>query len=435
MRYVSTNSTTAPVDLKEAVNRCVAADGGMFMPAELPLIPKAYFNNIGEMTLREIAFVVANSFFGQDIDSATLKSIVDESFAFDAPMHLIGDDTYVLELFHGPTLTFKDYGARFMARLMRAIDANASYRRNVLVATTGNTGAAAANGLFKLDGISVTVLYPKGQLTRAQTAQMTALGENIHPIEIAGTVEDCKRLVQSAIADPALNDYHLTGANSINIARLLPQITFSLYAYAHLKALDVHGAENACYAMPAGNISNVVAAAMAKRIGCPMGPIIAATASNNQLAPLLAGEQRYRTTPVSTLAPSIDMSCPSGWPRLLHLYNGDLAAIRRDISAPDGISDQVIADTINGLRSLHGYTIDPHGAVAYAAMQGMGLTGVPKVVFATGHPAKQLDIMTRITGAAIEMPHQLTRFMSVKRNPTIIPPTLPALKRHLHSIN
>ncbi len=129
------------------------------------------------------------------------------------------------------------------------------------------------------------------------------------------------------------------------------------------------------------------------------------------------------------------MSCPSGWPRLLHLYNGDLAAIRRDISAPDGISDQVIADTINGLRSLHGYTIDPHGAVAYAAMQGMGLTGVPKVVFATGHPAKQLDIMTRITGAAIEMPHQLTRFMSVKRNPTIIPPTLPALKRHLHSIN
>ena len=387
MRYVSTNSTTAPVDLKEAVNRCVAADGGMFMPAELPLIPKAYFNNIGEMTLREIAFVVANSFFGQDIDSATLKSIVDESFAFDAPMHLIGDDTYVLELFHGPTLTFKDYGARFMARLMRAIDANASYRRNVLVATTGNTGAAAANGLFKLDGISVTVLYPKGQLTRAQTAQMTALGENIHPIEIAGTVEDCKRLVQSAIADPALNDYHLTGANSINIARLLPQITFSLYAYAHLKALDVHGAENACYAMPAGNISNVVAAAMAKRIGCPMGTIIAATASNNQL------------------------------------------------SAPDGISDQVIADTINGLRSLHGYTIDPHGAVAYAAMQGMGLTGVPKVVFATGHPAKQLDIMTRITGAAIEMPHQLTRFMSVKRNPTIIPPTLPALKRHLHSIN
>lgn len=435
MRYVSTNSKTAPVDLKEAINRCVAADGGMFMPAELPLLPQAYFNNIGEMTLREIAFVVANSFFGQDIDSATLKSIVDDSFAFDAPMHLIGDNTYVLELFHGPTLTFKDYGARFMARLMRAIDAHSSCCRNVLVATTGNTGAAAANGLFKLDGISVTVLYPKGQLTRAQTAQMTALGENIHPIEIVGTVEDCKRLVQSAIADPTLNDYHLTGANSINIARLLPQITFSLYAYAQLKAMEVHGAENACYSMPAGNISNVVAAAMAKRIGCPMGMIIGATAANNQLAPLIAGEERHRTKPISTLAPSIDMSCPSGWPRLLHLYNGDLDAIRRDISAPEGISDEVIAKTINDLRSLHGYTIDPHGATAYAALQRVDTGNVPKVVFATGHPAKQLDIMTRITGAAIEMPHQLTRFMAVKRNPIIIPPTLPALKKHLHSIN
>ena len=162
MRYVSTNSQSTPVGLREAINRCVATDGGMFMPAELPLLPKAYFNNIGEMTLREIAFVVANTFFGQDIDSATLKSITDDSFSFDAPMVAIGNNTYLLELFHGPTLTFKDYGARFMARLMHTLDSHSHCRRNVLVATTGNTGAAAANGLFKFDGISVSVLYPKG---------------------------------------------------------------------------------------------------------------------------------------------------------------------------------------------------------------------------------------------------------------------------------
>ena len=435
MRYVSTNSQTDPVGLREAVNRCVAADGGMFMPAELPILPKAYFNNIGEMTLREIAFVVANSFFGQGIYSATLKAITDDSFAFDAPLVRLTDNTFILELFHGPTLTFKDYGARFMARLMRAIDSHGNCRRNVLVATTGNTGAAAANGLFKLDGISVSVLFPKGQLTRTQMAQLTALGENIHPIEIAGTVEDCKRLVQTAIADPTLSDYNLTGANSINIARLIPQITFSLYAYSRLKALEVHGAENAFMAMPAGNISNVVAAAMAKRIGCPMGKIIAATAVNNQLAPLMEGSSKNSARPSRSFAPSIDMCYPSGWPRLSYLYKGDLEAMRRDIIAPQGCSDDTIADVITTLRSEYRYTIDPHGAVAFAAARSIDSAGAPKVIFATGHPAKQLDIMTRITGSSIEMPHQLTKFMSMRRNPAIIPPTLPALKKHLHSIN
>ncbi len=313
------------------------------------------------MTLREIAFVVANTFFGQDIDSATLKSITDDSFSFDAPMVAIGNNTYLLELFHGPTLTFKDYGARFMARLMHTLDSHSHCRRNVLVATTGNTGAAAANGLFKFDGISVSVLYPKGQLSRAQMAQLTALGENIHPVEIVGSVEDCKRLVQNAIADSSLNEYNLTGANSINIARLIPQITFALYAYAKLKALDVANAEEALYSMPAGNMSNVVAAAMAKRIGCPMGMIAAATATNNQFAPLLAGEERKNTRPEQSFAPSIDMSYPSGWPRLRHLYNGDLTAMRKDILAPESINDDEIADTINSLRSCHNYTIDPHG--------------------------------------------------------------------------
>lgn len=435
MRYVSTTSNSRPVDLREAVNRCVAADGGLFMPAELPLFPKAFFNNIGEMSLPDIAFVVANSFFGQDVDGAVLKDIVDDAFAFDAPLVSLGGNRYILELFHGPTLTFKDYGARFMARIMSYIDSRQEVSRNVLVATTGNTGAAAANGLFKIPGISVSVLYPKGQLSRWQAAQLTALGENIYPIEIVGTVEDCKRLVQSAIADTSLGEYRLTGANSINIARIIPQITFVLHAYARLREAGVENAGEALYSIPSGNLGNVVAAVMARRIGCPTGPLVAATAANCQLAPLLAGKDKPQSRPLKTLAPSVDMAYPSGWPRLLHLYGDNLEAMRRDIIAPDGISDSDIATTVNTLRGRYGYTIDPHGAVAYAAAEAVDNGDRPKVIFATGHPAKQLDIMTRITGAAIDMPHQLSRFMAVKRPPIIIPPTLPAIKKHLHSIN
>ena len=437
MRYISTNSSCPPATLADAVNRCVAPDGGLYVPEQIPVIPRALFNNISEMSLREIAFVVASSFFGNDVPAPVLKKITDEAFAFDAPLRRLHDDIYVLELFHGPTLTFKDYGARFMARLMKHLDgADRARGRNVLVATMGNTGAAAANGLFNLDGISVCVLYPKGVLNRSQTSQFTALGENIHPLEVAGTVEDCKLLVQRALADPSMSDFRLTGANSINLARLLPQITFTMYAYSRLAAMEVHGAGQAEYSMPCGNLSNLVAAAMAARMGTPVGRLIAAVNSNNQVVSVFGGASAAAgSKPVRTLAPSIDMVHPSGWPRLSHIYGGDIRAMKADILAADPVSDERIAEVINSLRSEHGYTIDPHGAVAYAAAVAQGSPGVPKVVFATGHPAKQLDIMTRITGSSIELPVQLTRFMSVRRHSTIIPPTVPALRKHLLSIN
>lgn len=435
MKYTSTNCKASPVSLSEAVDRCVAADGGMFMPASIPIIPRAFFNNIGEMSLREIAYVVATSFMGDDINPSALKRIVDESFSFEAPLVDVGGGCYILELFHGPTLTFKDFGARFMARVMNYLDGRSSRRRNVLVATTGNTGAAAANGLYKLDGVSVTVLYPKGHLSRAQASQITALGENIHPIEVMGSVEDCKKLVREAIADPALAPYRLTGANSINIVRLIPQVTFALHAYARLMSMEVPEAHKATYSIPTGNLSNVVAATIARRLGLPMGKIIAAVNSNNPLAPLMAGKAPATPArPQRTLAPSIDMSTPSGWPRLACLYNGDLRAMARDIVAAAPVTDEAIAQTISTLRAEHSYLIDPHGAVAYAAAAAEAEAGAPRVVFATGHPAKQLDIMTRITGRTIELPMQLNRFMAVKRHATILPPTMPALKKHLLSI-
>ena len=437
MLFASTNANCPPCTLDDAVNRCVAADGGMFIPGSLPRIPQAFFNNISEMTLADIAYVVATTLLGDDVPAAELKAITAESFAYDAPLVQLDQGHYVLELFHGPTLTFKDYGARFMARLMRYLDRRSgNVRRNVLVATTGNTGAAAANGLFRLDGISVSVLYPKGYLSKSQTAQFTALGENIHPVEVAGNVEDCKRLVQQAICDEGMQPYHLTGANSINIARLLPQIAFAMHAYSRLKALGVKNAESAVYAMPCGNCSNLVATVMARRMGLPCGSLVAATNANDQLRSLVAGgEGGPRYSPVKTFAPAIDMSYPSGWPRLLSLYDGDLERMRREIVCADAVGDELIAATVNRLRERFGYTIDPHGAVAYAAAEACRADGVPTVSFATGHPAKQLDIMTRITGAALEMPVQLTRFMALKRHSSIIPPTLPALRKHLLNLN
>lgn len=432
MRFISTNSVSHPVSIVEALDRCVAEDGGMFMPESIPALPKAFFNNIGEMSLKEIAFVVADTLLDGDVAASTLKTVAYESFSADAPLVKVGDNTYILELFHGPTLTFKDYGARAMACFMKRVShSRPGMKRNVLVATTGNTGAAAANGLLGLDGVNVSVLYPKGFLTRSQTAQFTALGKNIHAVEIAGTVEDCKQLVKNALADPALSDLNLTGANSINIARLLPQITFTMHAYARLVEMGVENADRAVYSMPCGNLSNLVAAVMAGRMGVPSGQLVAATNANNQLAPLMDGakEPESGRRPIRTLAPSADMVYPSGWPRLLHLYNGDLAAMKRDIKAVS-VDDFSISETINRLRDEHGYTIDPHGAMAYAAAADVP-SDVPKVILATGHPAKQLDIMTRVTSAAIEMPVQLTQFMSVRRHATIIPPTLPALRKHL----
>lgn len=418
------------------------------MPESVPQIPKAFFNNIGEMTLGEIAYVVASSYLGDDIPPGELKSIVDYAFAFETPIVRISDDVYILELFHGPTLTVKDYGARFMARLIRFLDTRkGAVCRNVLVATTGNTGAAAASGLYRIEGVNVSVLYPRGVLSREQTAQFTAMGENIHPIEVGGTVEDCKRLVQQAIGDSSLANLNLTGANSINVARLLPQIAFSMYAYGRLVNMGVKDADKAIYSMPCGNCSNLVAAVMARHMGLPAGLLVAAANANNQIAPLMADSSvavtcngavspsRDVVPPMHTLARAMDMSYPSGWPRMLSLFNGDLAALGREVCAAAPVDDDTIAATINGLRATNGYTIDPQGAVALAAARSCMRPGIPTVVFATGHPAKQMELMTRITGARIELPPHFARGMNPRRHSAIIPPTLPALRKHLSSLN
>lgn len=434
MRYISTNNPNVRVSLSEAVNRCVAADGGLFIPETLPYIPRAFFNNISEMSLRDIAYVVATTFFGDEIDSVKLKNIVDESFAFEAPFIKIKENTYVLELFHGPTLTFKDYGARFMARLMKHLAKSADIKRTVLVATTGNTGAAAANGFYKLSGINVVVLYPKGKLSHTQIAQLTSLGSNIYPVEVIGSIEDCKHLVEKSIFNPSFAEYGITGANSINVGRLIPQISFSLYAYSRLVNLGIKNAENAYYIMPAGNMSNVVAAIMAKLSGCPINKIVAATGANDQISKALNNSFVNNNRPVSTLATSIDMAYPSGLPRIFHLFKDRNNKLSEVLECAQSVSDEKIIKTIQELHNKQGYDIDTHGAVAYAAAMQYADEKVPKVIFATGHPAKQHDLLKRITGIEVEQPSQFACYKMLKRNPVAIAPTLPALKKYFSTI-
>lgn len=397
------------------------------MPEVIPSIPRALFNNIEGMSFPEIAYVVVTSFLGDVVPPADLKAAVDYAFNVDAPLVQLDNNLFVLELFHGPTLTCKDFGARFMSRLMSVLIPEKPC--TVMVATTGNTGSAIANGFLGRENTNVVVLYPKARLSRSQIAELTSLGGNVFPVEVAGSVEDCKRLLQQAIADPELERFNITGANSINIARLIPQIAYAMQAFARLRQLEVPNAEDAVYSIPAGNLSNVVATVMAKRAGLPASQIIGATNANNALGKKLSGAD-CSGFPLHTLAPSMDMAFPSGWPRLESMFR-NTAEIEREVTAVSATDDD-IAQAVLEVRNKYGYTLDPHGAAAFHAVKH--IHDVPRVIFATGHPAKQLNIMTKITGAALELPVQLTRFMKLQRQPSRIAPTLPALRKLMNSL-
>ncbi len=429
MRYISTKGGGAAADAREALTGGFASDGGMFMPERLPRLPRAFFNNIGDMSMPEIAYVVASSFFGDDLDGSVIKRIVDESFGFDAPLVRLGGGYYALELFHGPTLTFKDYGARFVARTVGALAASRrTGRRTVLVATTGNSGAATANGLYGLPEVDVVVLYPKGVLSRMQMAQIATLGGNVRAVEVDGSIEDCKALVNGAMEDRTMEYLRLSTMNSLNIGRVIPQIVFSLQAYAGMLRAGEAGVEQALYSIPCGNLSNLIATLMAVVMGLPVGAVCGVCNANDGLGRAMRGEKQ-QACPVSTTAPSMDMAVPSGLPRLRFLLEQSPLCRGKLIVAPP-VEDRDIAAAILRLRAGHGYTVDPHGAAAFAAAQASDHTG-PKVIFATGHPAKSLDTMTRITGSTVELPVQYNRFMGCRRTVRYMPPTAAALRRML----
>ncbi len=436
MRYISTNGTSV-ADLRTAVTQSFAPDGGLYLPERIPLIPRAYFNNIEEMNAREIAYVVVTSLLGGETDAARLKAVIDGTFTFNMPMRHLRDGVDVLELFDGPTLAFKDISAKFIAEFLRMFPSDDSRRHLCLVATAGNTGAAIANAFVHNRDYDVAVMFPRGSLSRSQQAQFTTVGDNIHAIEVGGSVGQCKQMTREAMSDPDVAAKFLPiCVNTHNVLRILPQVAFFFYAYSRLKASGA-GADGFTVSIPCANLSNLVAAVMAKRMGLPIGRIIAACNANDDFVRVLDGELlpgSVNSNSRPTLAWAMDSGYPTNLCRIMALYDGNIDAVRRDVVAVS-VTDTEIADTINSELDRSGYLADPHTAVALAALERLDSdAGSRSVVLATAHPAKSLDKMTAVTGRAVELPLQLTRFMVKGSAPIKLPPTYHALKKFLLKI-
>ncbi len=419
MQYYSTNGSAPIADLHKAVVKGLAEDRGLYMPERINKLPKAFFENIDKMSFQELAYTVANAFFGEDVDSDALHDIVYDTLAFDCPVVKVTDNIYSLELFHGPTLAFKDVGARFMARLLQYFirQENKGEEVNVLVATSGDTGSAVANGFLGVDGIHVYVLYPKGKVSPIQECQFTTLGKNITAIEVDGVFDDCQALVKSAFMDVELNHHmKLTSANSINVARFLPQAFYYFNAYARMKQQGKN--EQLVMCVPSGNFGNICAALFGHQMGLPVKRFIAANNANDIFYKyLLSG--KYEPKPsVQTLANAMDVGDPSNFARILNLYsqNGALTpektheAITSLISGAT-YSDDQIRKTMQQCYRETGYTLDPHGACGYQALADGLQEGEIGVFCETAHPAKFKEKVDEILNIDVTIPDRLAAFM------------------------
>ncbi len=414
MKYYSTNKNSEHVSLEEAVIKGLAPDKGLYMPEEIEKLPESFFDNIDKLNFQEISLAVAEVLFGEDIDRDSLKRIVAEALPFPTPIVNINENIYSLELFHGPTLAFKDVGGGFMARLLGHFIAKQGKDEmvNVLVATSGDTGSAVANGFLGVEGINVYVLYPKGKVSAIQEAQFTTLGKNITAIEVDGTFDDCQRLVKTAFADEELNaKMKLTSANSINVARFLPQSFYYFNAYAQLKRLGKE--QNMVVSVPSGNFGNITAGLVAKRMGLPIKRFIAANNRNDIFLEYLNSGVYTPRPSVETIANAMDVGDPSNFVRVVDLY-GSHEAIKSEISGTS-YSDEQIAESIREVLSAHNYLLDPHGACGYRALREGLKDGECGVFLETAHPAKFKETVDKITGKSTEIPAKLDAFMQGKK--------------------
>ncbi len=431
MKFYSTNGNAPVADLEKAVVKGLAEDKGLYMPESIKTLPQSFFDSIQDKSFQEIAYVVADAFFGEDVDAESLRAIVYDTLSFDCPVKKVTDSIYSLELFHGPTLAFKDVGARFMARLLQYFlkKEGGKGQVNVLVATSGDTGSAVANGFLGVDGIHVYVLYPKGKVSPIQECQFTTLGKNITAIEVDGVFDDCQALVKSAFMDADLNKrLKLTSANSINVARFLPQSFYYFYAYAQMKKKGL--ADNLVFCVPSGNFGNICAGLFAKRMGLPVKHFIAANNANSVFYDYLqTGEYKPRPS-VQTIANAMDVGDPSNFARIYDLYGKNHDAITADISGTT-FSDEQIADTICEVYKTTGYVCDPHGACGYRALSEQLEQGDTGVFLETAHPAKFKSTVDGIVGLDINIPEKLLAFMKGEKQSVQMSKDFDAFKQYL----
>jgi threonine synthase len=430
MKLYSTNHQVPEVNLKEAVFKGLPDDNGLYMPDHIPTLPQSFFDKIDTLSFQDIAFEVCKALIGDEVPEKEIRSIVDDVLTFEAPVIKVEENVYVLELFHGPTLAFKDFGARFMARLMSYFLQKEKTEIMILVATSGDTGSAVAQGFLGREGIKVTILYPSKKVSDLQEKQLTTLGQNITALEVLGTFDDCQRMVKQAFLDKDITSkINLSSANSINISRLIPQSFYYLYSYAQAKKLG----KKVVFSVPSGNFGNICGGLIAKKMGLPIEMFIAST-NLNDIMPTYIKTGIFTAKPsVATISNAMDVGNPSNYPRVIELYNKDIEALRKDIIGKV-YTDAETAAAVKSVYQATGYVMDPHGAVGYLGLKeyfkesGIDATGI---FLATAHPAKFIEVVNDIIEKDVEIPARLQEVANKKKESIVIENDFEELKSYL----
>jgi len=429
MEFYSTNNKEARVSLKEAVLQGLAPDNGLYMPVTIPQLPKSFFDELSTLSFKDIGYKVAHALIGEDVPATKLKKIVDQTITFDAPMVNVGDN-YALELFHGPTLAFKDFGGRFLAGLLGYYAQQQDKEVTILVATSGDTGSAVANGFLKVPGTKVVVLYPAGKVSEIQEKQFTTLGENITALEVEGTFDDCQRMVKEAFLDLELRmKLFLTSANSINIGRLIPQLFYYFRAYAQLE----NKKNGMVVSVPSGNFGNLTAGLIAKRMGLPVAQFIASTNSNDIVPEYLISGQFTPRPSKQTISNAMDVGHPSNFARMLDLYNHNLQAMQKDIIGYH-FTDEETGDEMKSVYQKESYVLDPHGAVGLLGLKKFKIeTGntSPAIFLETAHPGKFKAVVEASLNESLSLPEKLQLFLSKTKKSILMKNDFNELKRNL----
>lgn len=432
MNYYSTNKQSPLVNFKEATINGQAPDKGLYFPERIPRLHWNFINTIHQYSNEEIAFHIIKPYTGNTIPDEKLFQIVSETLCFPIPLVQVSGGIYSLELFHGPTLAFKDVGARFMSRCLGYFAGERSQKITVLVATSGDTGGAVAHGFYDVPGVDVVILYPSGKVSSVQEKQLTTPGKNIHALEVKGSFDDCQQLVKQAFADKEVNKkIFLTSANSINVARWLPQQFYYFFAYKQW----ADKTNPPVIAVPSGNFGNICAGLLAYRSGLPVKHFIAACNANDVVPTYMSTGQYYPKKAVATLSNAMDVGNPSNFVRVLELFNQEFGTLKKVLGSYS-INDEETRQTILDVYMKHGYLLDPHGAVGYLALQkysqqhpdGQG------IFLETAHPVKFYDVVESILGEAIIVPPAVQSMIELDKKSTLIEGNYEALKNYLTNI-
>lgn len=409
MQYYSTNHKTQPVSFREAVIKGLPDDNGLFMPEQIPELPKSFYSSLSTLSLAEIGYNVAESFVDEDIPGSALYNLIEDTMSFEIPVNEVEKDIYTLELFHGPTLAFKDVGARFLARCLSHFSGSEAKKVTVLVATSGDTGSAVAHGFLGVKNVDVVILYPKGKVSKLQEQQLTTLGQNITALEIDGTFDDCQRMVKSAFLDKGLNEkMQLTSANSINIARLIPQSFYYFWAKAQLPDKDL------VFSVPSGNYGNLTAGLLAKKMGLDIKGFVAASNINDVVPNYLVSGKFNPTASKQTISNAMDVGNPSNFYRMLDLYLADWNKITEEIKGYS-FNDEETRLAMKEVYKNTGYTLDPHGAVGYLGLKNYLKDHQATGIFLeTAHPAKFKDVVDEVIGN-VDVPERLAQYMDKQK--------------------